>query len=110
MKSNLLNVDNVIKIGLAILLFLCLLDMPYGYFQLVRFIATGVFIYFAVTLNSKDKQNHLKKIVFIALAFLFQPLFKIALGRTIWNIVDITVGLLLIASIFFDTKNQNTTD
>ena len=31
--------DKVIKIVLAILLFICLLDMPYGFYQVVRFVA-----------------------------------------------------------------------
>lgn len=104
MNSNLLNINTLIKIGLATLLFLCLLKMPYGYYQIVRFLATGVFIYFALTLNKDDKQYLTKQIVFISLAILFQPLFKIALGRTIWNIVDIIIGVALIVSIFFGTN------
>uniref|UniRef100_UPI00404828ED DUF6804 family protein n=1 Tax=Roseivirga sp. TaxID=1964215 RepID=UPI00404828ED len=32
------NVENIIKVVLSILFLVCLLDMPYGYFQLVRFI------------------------------------------------------------------------
>jgi hypothetical protein len=39
-------------------------------------------------------------IVYIALAVLFQPLFKIALGRTLWNIIDVIVGIGLLGSIF----------
>jgi len=31
---------NALKVILSVLLVLCLLDMPYGYFQLVRFLAT----------------------------------------------------------------------
>jgi len=106
MNSNLFNIDNLIKIGLATLLFLCLLKMPYGYYQIVRFLATGVFIYFALTLTKDDKQYLPKQIIFISLAILFQPLFKIALGRTIWNIVDIIVGVGLIVSIFFGSKKR----
>ena len=30
---------NYIKVGLAILFLLCLLDMPYGFYELVRFLA-----------------------------------------------------------------------
>lgn len=44
-------------------------------------------------------------ILFIALAILFQPLFKIALGRLIWNIVDVIVAVGLIISIFTKPKN-----
>lgn len=31
-------------------------------------------------------------IAFIVLALLFQPFVKIALGRTIWNVVDVVVA------------------
>jgi hypothetical protein len=33
------NLGNTIKIVLAALFFLCLMDMPYGYYQLVSFLA-----------------------------------------------------------------------
>ncbi len=39
-------------------------------------------------------------ILFIALALLFQPLLKIALGRVMWNIVDVVVAVGLVISIF----------
>ena len=90
-----------IKIGLAVLFFLCLLDMPYGYFQLVRFAAMVGFAVLAYFASSKDDKTEM--IVYIALAILFQPVFKIALGRTIWNVIDVIVGIGLLVSIFGDT-------
>jgi hypothetical protein len=45
-------------------------------------------------------------IIFIGLALLFQPFFKIALGRQIWNIVDVIVSIFLIATIFIDRQRQ----
>ena len=91
-----------IKIILAILFFLCLLDMPYGYYQFVRFIAIvgfAVLAYFA-----SNKENKVEMIIYIALALLFQPFFKIALGRTLWNMVDVTVGIGLVISIFINQQ------
>lgn len=35
-------------------------------------------------------------ITFGALVLLFQPFIKVALGRTIWNVVDVIVAVLLI--------------
>ncbi len=35
-------------------------------------------------------------ITFASLALLFQPFIKIALGRTIWNVVDVMVAVLLV--------------
>jgi len=43
--------------------------------------------------------------VFVTLALLFQPIYKIALGRTIWNIVDVIVAVFLII-LFFMEKRQ----
>ena len=88
---------NTIKVFLSILLILCLLDLPYGYYQFVRIAATIGFAYLAF---AEDKSKNRKEFfVFIALAILFQPFIKIALGRFVWNIVDILVACGLILSI-----------
>jgi len=34
--------------------------------------------------------------IYVALAILFQPLVKISLGRLLWNVVDVVVGVWLI--------------
>jgi hypothetical protein len=46
-------------------------------------------------------------IIYICLAVLFQPLIKISLGREIWNVVDVIVGLALLVSIFIKPKLTN---
>jgi hypothetical protein len=79
---------------LATLLFLCLANMPYGYYQFVRFAAAAFFGYAAYQENEEGKKELV--VVFVILAILFQPFFKIALGRTLWNIVDVIVGIGLI--------------
>ena len=90
--------SNLLKIVLAVLFFVCLLDMPYGYFQLVRFIALVAFSILAYQANQRGHQTEM--FVYIGLAILFQPLVKISLGRQLWNIVDVIVGIYLIISIF----------
>jgi hypothetical protein len=90
-----------IKLVLSLLLMLCLLEMPYGFFQLVRFFALIGFSILAIHENSEGRR--IETIFFIALAILFQPLLKISLGREIWNIVDVIVAIGLIGSIFIKT-------
>lgn len=90
--------DKIIKISLALLFFLCLLDMPYGFYQFVRFAGMVGFILLAFEANKAGKQTEM--IIYGSLALLFQPFFKIALGRQMWNIVDVIVGIGLILSIF----------
>ena len=94
--------NNVIKIVLAILLFLCLADMPYGFYQFVRF--AGLIGFSILAYQSYEKRRQTQMIVYGGLALLFQPFFKIALGRELWNIVDVVVGIGLIISIFMKPK------
>ncbi len=90
--------EKIIKIGLAILLFGCLLDLPYGYYQFVRFAALIGFSILAYQANQQEKQT--ETIVYGILALLFQPFFKVALGRELWNLVDVIVGIGLLGSVF----------
>jgi len=39
------------------------------------------------------------------LAILFQPLLKIALGRELWNVVDVIVGVGLLVSVVIKKQN-----
>jgi hypothetical protein len=91
------NNDKPIKTGVAILLLLCLLDMSYGFYQLVRFVSLIGFSVLAYNANQKEQQTEV--IVFIALALLFQPFFKISFGRTLWNIIDVVVAIGLIVNL-----------
>lgn len=93
---------NGIKIILAVLFFICVSDMPYGYFQLVRFVAMVGFALLAYDAYEGQRQNEV--IIYVALALLFQPFVKIGLGRTIWNIIDVIVGIGLLLSILFTPK------
>lgn len=97
--------NNFIKITLSILLFLCLLPMPYGFYELVRFVALIGFAFLAFQAN--QNKNSTAVFIYISLALLFQPFFKIALGRELWNIVDVIVGVSLIVSIFVKPKREN---
>jgi hypothetical protein len=96
--------NNTIKIILAILMFICLADVPYGYFQFVRFAALVGFGILAIAASNEENQTEM--FIYGALALLFQPFFKIALGREVWNVVDVIVGAGLLISIF-TSKNKN---
>jgi len=97
--------NNLLKVILSFLLFLCLFDMPYGYYQFVRFSAMVGFTYLAFLANKQKNKSEV--FIYIGLVILFQPFVKIALGRIIWNIVDLIVGLSLIISIFYrKAKNK----
>ena len=97
--------DKIIKAVLAILFLLCLLEMPYGFYQFVRFAGLIGFAVLAYQANQHGRQTEM--IIYGGLALLFQPFFKVALGRQMWNIIDVVVGLGLIMSIFLKPKSQD---
>lgn len=78
--------------------------MPYGYYQLVRFAGLIGFAILAYQANKKDRKTEM--IIYGGLALLFQPFFKIALGRELWNIVDVIVGIGLLISTFLKPKTN----
>lgn len=96
--------NNVIKIILTTLFFLCLADMPYGFYQFVRFAGFVGFGILAYQAHEQGRQTEM--IIYGGLALLFQPFFKIALGRQMWNIVDLVVGIGLIISLFMKPKES----
>ena len=71
--------------------------------MLVRFVMTVAFGWMAYQYYMRQKSVAMW--VFVTLALLFQPIYKIALGRTIWNIVDVIVAVFLII-LFFMEKRQ----
>ena len=97
-----MTLERIIKILLSVLFFLCLLDMPYGFYQLVRFVALIGFS--ILSYQSYVNENKNLTIIYIGLVILFQPIIKISLGREIWNIVDVIVGISLIVSLFIRQK------
>jgi hypothetical protein len=89
--------ENAIKVVLSLLLLGCLADMPYGYFQLVRFLGMIGFGYIAFL--EKEKGNESFFIFWILSAILINPIFKISLGREFWNVVDVIWVILLLITL-----------
>ena len=81
--------------------------MPYGYYQLVRFVSMVVFGVMAV--RSWNEERQAWAITFGSLAVLFQPVVKIALGRMMWNIVDVVVAIILVVYtlLYMDKQDRD---
>jgi len=86
-----------IKLFLASLFLLCLGNMPYGFYQLVRF--SGLVGFMILAYQANEERNQKEMILYIALALLFQPFIKVSLGRQLWNFVDVIVAIYLIISV-----------
>ena len=96
---------NVLLLVIAALLMLCLADMPYGYYQFVRFVGMSAFAYLSYDYFKAEKEG--LGFTFAALGVLFQPFFKIALGRVMWNVVDVLIAIGLICLVVLSVRKNN---
>jgi hypothetical protein len=104
MYNHSLSTSAILRLALAAILFLCLAEMPYAYYQMVRLICTLGFGFLAY--DSFRRQDKYKPFVYVLLILLFQPFEKIALGRELWNIADGMIGLWLLFTVYQDYKNN----
>ena len=94
-KMKNIKIEFIVKVGLIIVLMLCLLDMPYGYYQFVR-ISSFVGLGFLTYREYQEKNIG----IFLIGAILFNPIIKLNLGRQVWQIVDATFSIVLLVSSF----------
>lgn len=79
---------------MAIMLLICLFDMPYFYYQLIRILSTIVFAISAVYFEA-IKKNKMAITMFV-LVIIFHPVEPIVWGRVIWKIIDVLVAIFLV--------------
>lgn len=93
----------LIKLLLPLLLIFCLADMPYGYYIFTRIIMTITAALLAYNYFDQNK----KEIAYFwgAIAIMFQPIYKIPLGRELWKGVDIIIAIILIIRIYKEYNN-----
>jgi len=78
------------------ILFLGVLSLPYGYYTLLRLVAFGVFAW-ATFISFENKEKFLPWL-FIILAIIFNPIFKVYLPKDVWIIIDIFAGIILLST------------
>ena len=82
----------------ALLLFIAVFHLPYGYYTFMKIAVTCIALY-----NAYESRNDVQKlwlIFFIAAAIVFNPLIPIYLGhRSIWMSIDILFALLFLISV-----------
>jgi len=100
-----MKIEQTIKIILSVGFFVCLLKMPYAYYEFIRFLGLIGFGFLAFKANERNCKN--EAFIYLGLALLFQPFFKIALGRSLWNIIDVIVGIGLLISLFKRKKKTH---
>jgi len=95
---------NILTIIASGFLFVALFDgLPYGYFNLLRFVVCAVGIYLAYKIYEDNKES-LWVWAFGGIVVLFNPIIIIHLERPTWWIIDIIVGVFFLLSMFITKK------
>jgi len=69
------------------------LQLPFGYYTVLRIVATGAFLWaFFVALN---RNASLLPWIFLLFAIVFNPIIKVPLPKELWMFVEIAAGALL---------------
>ena len=84
-----MNINNMNKL-VAGLLFIGALNMPYGYYRLLRIIVTISSGIFCFKFHEQNNMNMVYLFGFIAI--LFNPLIPIYFDKDTWVIIDIVAG------------------
>lgn len=85
----------LIWLGPVACLLIALFEMPYGYYQLLRVLIFCASCYIGV--SEIDREPRFWLWAFSAIALIYNPVFKLSLGREIWFLANIaTIALFLI--------------
>jgi hypothetical protein len=71
--------------------------LPYGYFQILRWVVCGASCYGAFLAMEKDLQGWMWTMA--GMALLFNPILPIRLSRDLWQILDVIGGIVFLCAI-----------
>ena len=88
----------------AFLLVIACLNMPYGYYNLIKLTTTATAVFGIIT----HKNNYCMVILFSLVVLLFNPIFPVFnFTKSFWVYVDLVMfGLFLERSIYFFGKEE----
>jgi len=87
----------------AVLLFLALINLPIGYYTMLRIVVTiGAA---AIVIKEFEDGLNIWVIVFGLIAILFNPILPIYFhNKAIWTPIDLFIGILFIVKLFINNK------
>lgn len=87
---------------LAGALLFCLCPLPYSFYTVIRLAVSVIAGCWSYTFY----RNHKMPLAIIsgAIVILFQPLFKIVMDRTTWNILDVLLAIVLVILVYAQNR------
>ena len=80
----------------SLILLVAAAPLPYGYYTLVRLVATVIFAWAAMV--SYENKNSVLPYAFGLLVILFNPIIKVSFDKEIWAILDVAAAIFLLTT------------
>ena len=90
--------STITRLIAAGVLILALAKMPYEYYQVLRWIVCGVSAYTAYLASERAMDGWVW--LFVVIAIMFNPILPVHMTRDAWALIDVTVAILIIVSIW----------
>jgi hypothetical protein len=83
-----------------VLLLVALLSLPYGYYTFLRFVITGVAIYYAWAINELKIKKDFWFWALVVMAVLYNPIIPVYLqSKGVWSVINILTVVFFILLI-----------
>lgn len=105
-KFNSLSSLDKATLVLAVALLLCLCPLPYGFYTIIRLATAIIAGCWAYQFYKSNKTAY--AVIAGAIVILFQPLIKIVLDRTTWNVLDIVLACTILILVFGKNLRRKT--
>ena len=84
---------------------IAILNLPYGFYMILRCVATGAAIYLLLT--ARVRLHDFQVFTLIVVILIFNPIWKVHLGREIWRLVDgVTAAIYFWTSVTLKNNND----
>jgi hypothetical protein len=89
---------NIFLLSGAVALLVAIADLPYGYYQLLRWAVCGIGIYSVYLAYKQKKKAWIWTFGIIALVF--NPIFRFHFGKAGWQVIDVMAGIIYLIGAF----------
>lgn len=95
---------SIFRIIASALLFIAILDLPYGYYTLLRIVVTAVAGYGIYAFFQKNIRIII--LIFSGIAVIFNPLIPVHLEKETWQVINVVVGSFFLISLYYGSDKD----
>jgi hypothetical protein len=93
-----------VLIAVSLFCFIAVVELPYGFYKLLRWVVCGVAIASAVQLHLNHHMGWVWALGIVAL--IFNPLIPFYFPRDVWRVIDAAAGASFLVTLWISRKDE----